>query len=183
MKFMRMLILPLAILLAAGALAACGDDSGGGPTVTEAWARTTAPGQPTGAIYAQIAGGDADDRLVAASVPADVAARVELHESMESHEAADESADMGDDHGEGSMDEGHDDEAHSDDAHSTGGMSMREVDAVEVPAGDTITLEPGGLHVMLLDLAGPIEEGQAIPLTLTFEQAGEIRVDATARDH
>lgn len=53
---------------------------------------------------------------------------------------------------------------------------MVPVDAVEIPPGETVTLEPGGLHVMLMGLQGPLEEGGALPLTLVFERSGDIEV-------
>jgi copper(I)-binding protein len=50
------------------------------PTVREAWARATLPGQEAGALYLRLVGGSADDRLVSAESPA--AAVVELHEHV-----------------------------------------------------------------------------------------------------
>jgi copper(I)-binding protein len=57
-----------------------------------------------------------------------------------------------------------------------GVMRMREVDAIEVPAGGRAALAPGGLHVMLLGLTRPLQEGDTIALTLAFEKAGSISV-------
>ncbi len=51
-------------------------------------------------------------------------------------------------------------------------MKMRQVDAIDVPAGKPVTLKPGGFHVMLLGLQQPLKEGQSFPLTLTFEKGG-----------
>lgn len=56
-------------------------------------------------------------------------------------------------------------------------MQMRQVEAVEVPAHGSATLQPGGYHVMLIGLEQPLKEGDHFPLTLTFEQAGEITVE------
>ncbi len=56
-------------------------------------------------------------------------------------------------------------------------MRMRQVDAIDVPAGKTVDLAPGGLHVMFLDLKAPLKTGSSIPLTLRFEKAGEVKVD------
>ncbi len=57
-------------------------------------------------------------------------------------------------------------------------MKMRELpDGIVVPAGQTVTLQPGGLHLMFMQLRGPLVEGTTIPLTLTFERAGSITVD------
>ena len=63
-----------------------------------------------------------------------------------------------------------------------GVMRMREVEGGIVigAEGDTM-LEPGGLHVMFLGLEGPFQEGTSFPLTLTFEQAGEVTVEVEVR--
>lgn len=56
-------------------------------------------------------------------------------------------------------------------------MRMREVDGgLEIPPGGAIVLEPGGYHVMFLDLREPLVEGGVRDGTLTFEQADEIAV-------
>lgn len=47
-------------------------------------------------------------------------------------------------------------------------MRMRAVDRVALPAGKAIALKPGGYHVMLMDLAQPLKEGEVVPVTLTF---------------
>ncbi|MFG6591972.1 copper chaperone PCu(A)C [Sulfitobacter sp. 1A12157] len=54
---------------------------------------------------------------------------------------------------------------------------MSHVDGIDLPAGETVTLKPGGLHVMFMGLDGdPFEEGEKIPATLTFEKAGTLNV-------
>ena len=53
-----------------------------------------------------------------------------------------------------------------------GVMRMRAVDKIELPAGKTVKLAPGGLHVMLHDIRQPFAEGGKVPLTLTFRSAG-----------
>lgn len=61
------------------------------------------------------------------------------------------------------------------------GMSgMSPVDGIHVPAGGTVTLEPGGFHMMIDGLA-PVAVGGKVELHLVFEQAGEIVVDAEVR--
>jgi periplasmic copper chaperone A len=52
-------------------------------------------------------------------------------------------------------------------------MRMREVSAIDVPAGQTVELKPGGLHLMFMGLKAPLKEGDSVPLTLRFEKAGE----------
>ena len=61
-------------------------------------------------------------------------------------------------------------------------MRMRRVDAIDLPAGETVRLEPGGLHVMFLGLHAPLEEGQRFPLTLTFETAGDVTIDVEIKN-
>ena len=51
-------------------------------------------------------------------------------------------------------------------------MKMRPLAALDVPAGQPVTLKPGGEHIMLMGLSAPLREGQSFPLTLTFEKAG-----------
>ena len=48
-------------------------------------------------------------------------------------------------------------------------MRMREIAAVDVPAGAGVELKPGGYHVMLMNLPRQIREGELVPLTLIFE--------------
>lgn len=59
-----------------------------------------------------------------------------------------------------------------------GVMRMRPVDSVPVPAGETITFAPRGLHVMLIGLDAPLKAGDRLPLILTFSKAGERQVTA-----
>ena len=65
-------------------------------------------------------------------------------------------------------------------------MKMREVQRIEVPAGKTVHLRPGGYHVMLIDIAKPIRKGDVVPLSLVFEQAGKpaqtVTIKAEVRD-
>lgn len=58
-------------------------------------------------------------------------------------------------------------------------MRMREVQSIEVGPKATVRLQPGGLHVMLMNLKNPLEKGTNFPLTLVFEKAGAVTVDVT----
>ena len=60
-------------------------------------------------------------------------------------------------------------------------MKMRAVPALDLPAGKTVELKPGGYHVMLLDLKAPLAKGASVPLTLVFQDAKgvESKVDLT----
>jgi copper(I)-binding protein len=46
-------------------------------------------------------------------------------------------------------------------------MEMRAVESLALPAGKTVELKPGGYHVMLIDLAKPLNAGEKVPVTLT----------------
>lgn len=50
-------------------------------------------------------------------------------------------------------------------------MKMRAVAALELPAGKTVELKPGGYHVMLMDLKAPLKNDSTLPLTLLFQDA------------
>ena len=56
-------------------------------------------------------------------------------------------------------------------------MEMRQVDAIELPAGKPVKLEPGGLHVMFIGLKQPLAIGSKVPVTLKFDKAGEVKVE------
>jgi protein SCO1/2 len=62
-----------------------------------------------------------------------------------------------------------------------GVMRMRQVERIDVPAGGQTTLAPGGYHVMLIGLTGPLTEGATVPLTLTFDDGARLTVDAPVR--
>lgn len=53
-----------------------------------------------------------------------------------------------------------------------GVMTMNEVKGgLDLPAGQAVTLKPGGYHVMLMDLKVPLSVGSSLPLTLVFTDA------------
>lgn len=52
---------------------------------------------------------------------------------------------------------------------------------LEIPAGGQVALAPGGLHLMLMDLTGPLAIGDSVPVTLTFEKAGAVETTLTVR--
>jgi copper(I)-binding protein len=57
-----------------------------------------------------------------------------------------------------------------------GNVEMRPVASVECPAGATVKIAPGGLHVMLLGLTHPLTAGMQFPLLLRFRDAGTLTV-------
>lgn len=67
-----------------------------------------------------------------------------------------------------------------------GVMKMRAVARLDLPAGKPVKLQPGGYHVMLMDLKQPLKKGDLVPLTLKFEGKDKsvetIEVKAEVRD-
>ncbi|MCW3480756.1 copper chaperone PCu(A)C [Neisseriaceae bacterium JH1-16] len=64
-----------------------------------------------------------------------------------------------------------------------GVMKMRELkDGLAIAPGQTVTLQPGGAHLMLMNLAKPLKNGEHFPLTLTFKRAGKVTVEVTVDD-
>lgn len=66
-------------------------------------------------------------------------------------------------------------------AHVDGLMKMRQVAAIEIPAGGEVKLAPMGYHVMFFDLPKLPRDGERFPLTLEFEKAGNVEVEVTVR--
>ena len=66
-------------------------------------------------------------------------------------------------------------------------MQMRHVDGFDIAAGETYRLEPGGPHIMLLDVDGQLAEGDSVVVVLVFEEAGnegastEVEITAPVR--
>lgn len=162
--------------LAVVSLAACGGDDDESSTntssvatgdveITGAWARTSPSMASMGAAYMTITSASGD-RLLGAAVDASIAAAAEVHEVVAT-ESSDSSMSMGSDT---SM------------AMDSGEMTMREVESVEIPAGESVVLQPGGYHVMLIDLVAPLEVGTTFDVVLTFETAGDVVVTVEVRD-
>jgi len=171
-----------AVVALAFVLPACGDDAADSSATTAAaesitvdgiWARATVPGQPNGATYFTIESNQ-DDVLVGASVSPDVADEVQIHEMVPVGDS------MGDMTGT-TM-------AMGDSTATTmpmGEMEMRmqELTAgLPLPAGEAVTLEPGGFHAMMLGLAAPLEAGRHFDMTLHFERAADLTIDVEVRE-
>jgi copper(I)-binding protein len=60
-------------------------------------------------------------------------------------------------------------------------MRMRQVNAIDVPAGGKVELKPGGLHLMLTGLKAPLKAGTTVPVTLNFEKSGPTKVELEVR--
>lgn len=152
-------VLGIVALLAAGAaVAGCGGD-GGGLRAEDAWARPTPGGATDGVVYLQLSS-DQPETLVDVEVPAEVAASAELHTSDASGGAA-----------------------HQHGAAGSGEITMQAVDEVEVGAGSTIEFRPGGNHIMLIDLATPLELGDSFVATLWFASDRSLPVTVTVADN
>jgi copper(I)-binding protein len=140
------------IVLTAFGLLLAGCGAGEGITVDDAWVRPAPMPGGNGAGYMVIRNNGDDDDALVRA-DADFAEAVELHESMIME-----------------SDEG-------------GEMAMMEpVSSIAVPAGDRAALEPGGYHVMLIGVEDSLEPGQMVTLSLTFENAGVVVVEAEVRD-
>lgn len=60
-------------------------------------------------------------------------------------------------------------------------MKMRKLDGLALPAGAEVTLAPGAIHLMLMDLTQPLKPGETVQLSLEVEQAGKRgKVDVSA---
>ncbi len=203
---LRSLLIPG--VAAALALSACGssdsagssvgsDDNAADESTTEgiqvsgAWARTSPMSATAGAAY-MVLTASSDDVLVGASVDPGIAAEVQIHETTMVDPAELEDDDsmsddsMGDDSmGDDSMgDDSMGDDSMSDGDHSAdmGVMQMREVGSIELPAGEAVSLEPGGYHIMFLEVPTPLEAGQTFDITLDFENADDMVVTVEVRD-
>lgn len=176
--------------VAALTLSACGDDSptlaarpapvatsapagpaAAGVVVDTVWARSSPTMARAGAVYLTVDNPGAEvDALLGAEVGASVAGRIELHEMVATAPERDggmSTTPMGGQH---------------DSAGSGGMMTMQPVERVEISPGGTVTLAPGGYHLMLLDLVEPLEVGDRFEVTLSFERAGDVTVTADVRD-
>ncbi len=61
-------------------------------------------------------------------------------------------------------------------------MTMREMTGgITVPAGQSVTLKPGGLHLMFQELKQPLKEGEKFEAVLTFEKAGPVKASFDVR--
>lgn len=59
-----------------------------------------------------------------------------------------------------------------------GVMRMRELPGgLEIPAGTTVALKPGGYHIMLIGLKAPLKQGMMVPTELRFQRAGKVKIN------
>jgi copper(I)-binding protein len=62
-----------------------------------------------------------------------------------------------------------------------GMMRMRRVEYIDLEPGETVALEPGGLHLMLIGLSRQLQPGQQVDLTLVFGDGSRARLQAPVR--
>ncbi len=62
-----------------------------------------------------------------------------------------------------------------------GATSMQRLHEVKVPAGDCVTFEPGGNHIMFIGLKQPLAEGEKVQLTLQFKNGDQVPVSLTVK--
>jgi len=176
----------LLVLLASTGLilAACGSDDA--VTIESQWARQSAPTQTRGAVYFDLTVAE-DDTLVGASVSSSVAGEAQIHEVVmadggHSDDMSEEmSGDMSDemsDEMSGDMDDMEMSEGSDDMGDMEGAMVMQEMpNGLALAGGETVVFEPGSYHVMLLDLAAPLENGDEFEVTLDFATADDVTVE------
>jgi copper(I)-binding protein len=58
---------------------------------------------------------------------------------------------------------------------------MRQVTGLEIKPGETVELKPGGMHLMLVGLKQPLQQGQSVKGTLVFEKAGTVAIEFTVQ--
>lgn len=63
------------------------------------------------------------------------------------------------------------------------GMSKMRPVELALEAGQTVKLEPGGTHLMIIGITAPFVAGQSVPLQLEFERAGTITLDVPVMTH
>lgn len=68
-------------------------------------------------------------------------------------------------------------EVHESKVDENGVGTMTHVDELEIPAGQTVSLEHGGYHIMFMGLKGPLKDGEMHKATLIFERAGRVEVE------
>jgi copper(I)-binding protein len=68
-------------------------------------------------------------------------------------------------------------EVHESKVDENGVGTMTHIEALEIPAGGTVSLERGGYHVMFMGLTGTLTEGEMHKATLIFEKAGRVEIE------
>jgi hypothetical protein len=151
----------LIILVVSLLLAACGTSSE--ISVVDAWARPALAGNNNAAYFQLFNGSNDADALL--SIEGSVARAVEMHETM--------TMDIGADEMDGMV--------------ASSGMEMEALqmvpqERIELAQGETVVFEPGGLHVMLIELQQELLFGDEIELTFNFESGLSLIVITEIKD-
>jgi periplasmic copper chaperone A len=67
-------------------------------------------------------------------------------------------------------------------SHMNGMMHMAMVSHLRIPSKGKVALQPGDFHIMLIDLKKPVNKGDIVPITLHFQDGGNITVKADVRE-
>lgn len=151
--------------------------------IADAWARESVAMSSAAAVFMTIRNnGSVPDSLLSATIDPPIAERVELHETVPVDSTIEgTSSPHGGGESMGEMDGmkqgfiGDESEESKKGAESMGkdAMTMRKIESIEIPAGKTVKLEPGGLHVMLKGLSRKLEAGERIRVSLVFRVSGK----------
>lgn len=68
-------------------------------------------------------------------------------------------------------------EVHESKVDASGVGTMTPVEVLEIPAGETVSLEHAGYHIMFMGLKGPLTEGEMVKGALIFEKAGRVEIE------
>ena len=168
---MTRLVVGIGLTLAAAlGTAGCGDndETTDGLTVSAAWARPTPGGATAGAVYVTVTS-ESDDSIISASVPEEVAADAQMHESATAPESGAAESTEGGTETEGGM-------------AGEMMMTMREVDSVDLVAGEPFEFASGATHIMLFDLAQPLTLGQEFTVELQLASGSSVAVEVVVAD-
>ena len=149
------------VMIASG----CGDDRPTEFGADGAWSRPTPPGAVDGVLYLEVTS-DVADELVGVEVPTAVAAAAELHTSSG-----------------GASGQPHHGGGGAPDDTGPDVISMTQLETVPVAADGTVVFEPGGNHIMLVDLTDPLREGETYTATLEFASGRSLAVDVVVTDN
>lgn len=127
---------------------------------TAAWSRPTPGGSETGVVYLTVTT-DSDDALVTATVADSIAGSVEMHATTI-------------DSGSG---------AHTHGGGSADVYSMGSVERFDLSTGESLIFQPGGNHLMLIDLVAPLKLGTQFELALEFASGRDLVVDVIVADN
>jgi hypothetical protein len=73
-------------------------------------------------------------------------------------------------------------ELHMSMMHEDDAMTMEHQNSIPVPANGSVEFKPGGLHVMLINLNQDLKTGDRFQITLQFQNAGELTIEAQVQE-